>query len=197
VNWFFDMLSAALYTIFIQNFVFNGGYGSGEAIRMAAPPRNFLSFSLMITYFSVATALVCRLLDSRREIRGLNDAAHAAIFGASLIVIFMLTSLLLKLLLSPNKKFFSTLGIAALNTLVFAVPLVNRNAGYDLIESVGTALGSGAAFILALLLINAGLRRLEENKDIPPLFRGTPAMFLYVAMLSLAFTGFSGGSLFT
>jgi len=191
------MLQAALYTIFIQNLVFNGGYGASEAIRMSQKPKRFLPFSLMITYFSVATAVICRVLDERRAIRELDDAAHAAIFGGVLIAVFLATAALLKLIIKPNKKFISTLGISALNTLVFAVPLINRNAGYGYIESVGTALGSGVAFILALLLISAGLRRLEENKDIPPLFRGTPAMFLYTAMLSLAFTGFSGSSLFS
>ncbi|MCR5484133.1 MAG: hypothetical protein K6F09_00940 [Clostridiales bacterium] len=195
--WFFSMLRAALYTIFIQNLVFNGGYGSSEAIRMSAKPQRFLPFSMMIAFFSTVTALVCRTLDNFKEIKQSGSAVHAALYCAVLISIYLFVALILKLVLDPDKKFFSTLGIAALNTLVFAVPLINRNAGYSYTESIGVGVGSGIAFILALLLINVGLKRLEANNDIPPLFRGTPAMFLYVAMLSLAFNGFSGSSLFT
>ncbi len=193
---FFDMIQAALFTIFIQNLVFNGGYGASEAIRMSAKPKRFLPFSIMIAYFSTVTAVSCRALDNIKEIDALNEAMHAAVFGVVLVVIYIVTALLLKLTLAPNKKFLSTLGIAAVNTMVYAVPLINRRAGYDYIESIGTGIGSGIAFILALMLINAGLIRLERNKNIPPLFKGTPAMFLYVAMLSLAFAGFSGSPLF-
>ncbi|HZK38549.1 MAG TPA: Rnf-Nqr domain containing protein, partial [Clostridia bacterium] len=64
------------------------------------------------------------------------------------------------------------------------------------VESLGTGIGAGAAFFLAVFLIGKGMGKLCENKDIPPAFQGTPAIFIYVALLSLAFTGFSGSSLF-
>ena len=186
----------ALYVIFVQNLVFSGGYGSSEAIRMSAKPKRFLPFSVMITYFSTLTALICRLLDYIDFIDSLSLGFHTLIFGGVLTAVFLITVFLSKLFLSPNQKFYSTISIAALNTLVFAVPLINRNAGFSLLQSVGTGIGSGVSFIIALFLINVGLRRLENNKNIPPLFKGTPAVFLYVAMLSIAFAGLSGRSLF-
>ncbi|MBQ3150258.1 MAG: hypothetical protein IJB86_03325 [Clostridia bacterium] len=189
-------LETALYMIFVQNLVFSGGYGSSEAIRMSAKPKRFVPFSIMITYFSTLTAFVCRLLDNIDAVDSLGLGFHTLIFGAVLVVIFIFTVLLCKILLSPNQKFYSTISIAALNTLVFAVPLINRQAGFSLIQSVGTGIGSGLSFIIALFLINTGLRRLENNTNIPPLFKGTPAVFLYVAMLSIAFAGLSGRSLF-
>ena len=117
-------------------------------------------------------------------------------FGTVLLALYYISVLLLRVTVHPNRKFFNTLGVAALNTLVFAVPLINRQAGFTVMQCIGTGLGSGLSFILALFLVNVGLRRLENNRDIPPVFRGTPAMFLYVAMLSLAFSGLSGRALF-
>ena len=35
MTWFFDLLSTALYTVFIQNLVFNGGYAASEALMLA------------------------------------------------------------------------------------------------------------------------------------------------------------------
>ena len=39
MTWFFDLLSTALYTVFIQNLVFNGGYAASEALMLAKKPR--------------------------------------------------------------------------------------------------------------------------------------------------------------
>ena len=48
----------------------------------------------------------------------------------------------------------------------------------------------------SLLLINAGIRHIASNKNIPPFFNGTPAIVIYVAILSIALSCFSGESLF-
>lgn len=192
----FALFQTSLYMIFVQNLVFSGGYGSSEAIRMSTKPRRFVPFAVMIAFYSTVTALLCRKLDDIPAVNTLGSAPHILIFGGVLAVLYLVTVALLHILIRPGRRFFNTLGIAALNTMVFAVPLIDRQAGFTLLQSVGTGLGSGLSFILALLLINIGLRRLEKNPDIPPLFRGTPAMFLYVAMLSLAFAGLSGRALF-
>lgn len=192
----FSLLQTALYMIFVQNLVFSGGYGASEAIRMSTKPKRFVPFALMIAFYSTVTALLCRELDTLPEVNALGSFYHILIFGGVLTMLYAVTASLLYILLRPGNKFFNTLGIAALNTMVFAVPLINRQAGFTMLQSVGTGLGSGLSFVLALFLVNIGLRRLEKNPDIPPLFRGTPAMFLYVAMLSLAFAGLSGRALF-
>ena len=59
-------------------------------------------------------------------------------------------------------------------------------------KEIGSGIGSGLAFAIAVTLINLGLRRLSENEEIPEAFKGTPAIFIYVALLSLAFAGISG-----
>lgn len=192
----YTLFQTALYMIFVQNLVFSGGYGSSEAIRMSTKPKRFAVFALMISFYSTVTALLCRLLDTVPQISALGSAEHIAVFGTVLLALYYISVLLLRVTVHPNRKFFNTLGVAALNTLVFSVPLINRQAGFTVMQCIGTGLGSGLSFILALFLVNVGLRRLENNRDIPPVFRGTPAMFLYVAMLSLAFSGLSGRALF-
>ena len=196
MNSLFTLFQTALYMIFVQNMVFSGGYGSSEAIRMSAKPKRFAVFSLMITFYSTVTALICRLLDTVPQIATYGSAEHIVLFGGALLVLYYVTVILLRVTVRPTQRFFNTLGVAALNTMVFAVPLINRQAGFTVMQCIGTGLGSGLSFILALFLVNVGLRRLENNRDIPPVFRGTPAVFLYVAMLSLAFSGLSGRALF-
>ena len=95
-----------------------------------------------------------------------------------------------------SPKTIRRIGIAAFNTLVLAMPLINFHSAFTPIEAIGAGLGAGLAYVIAVLLINLGLKRLDTNKSIPKCFKGTPAIFIYTALLSLAFTGVSGTSIF-
>ena len=95
-----------------------------------------------------------------------------------------------------SPKTIRRIGIAAFNTLVLAMPLINFRSAFTPIEAIGAGLGAGLAYVIAVLLINLGLKRLDTNKSIPKCFKGTPAIFIYTALLSLAFTGISGTSIF-
>ena len=196
MTWFFDMLSTALFTVFVQNLVFNGGYAASEVLMLAKKPRRLWMFSAMIAFFSVTTSVACRSLDLIPMIKNSAPAFHFAIFSAVLAVIFLITGLILKLALGATEKFLGTLGMAAINTLVLATPLINYSAAYTWFESLGSGLGAGVAFIVAAELVCKGLHHISRNDEIPKAFRGTPAAFMYVALLSLAFAGFSGSSLF-
>ena len=196
MRFVFEMLSISLYTVFVQNLIFSGGYGASEAVRMAAKPYRLALYCLSVTYFLLVTSAFCRALDYVEFISNLNSAYHAAIFACVLIVVYLLTALFFHLVFGAEPKYLSQLGITALNTLVMSVPFINFSAGYSFTQSLGTALGAGLAFFIAVLLIGAGMRKLAHSKEIPPVFQGTPIMFIYVALLSLAFSGFSGAPLF-
>ncbi len=196
MSWFFDFLSAALYAVFIQNLVFNGGYGASEAIRMSTKYDRLLPFSFMIAGFSTITSVACRAIDHFPQINELSFAAHAAIYGCMDALAFLALAAFLRLVFHVKNKTLSTIGIAALNSMVYAIPLINRRSGASYAESIGMGIGSGLAFIFAVLLINVGIERIQSIKTVPSQFKGMPAMFIYVALLSLAFSGFSGTALF-
>ena len=139
MTWFFDLRSTALYTVFIQNLVFNGGYAASEALMLAKKPRRLWMFSTMIAFFSTVTALACRALEMIPVLSTLPSALHFAMFSGVLIVVFLITGLILKLALGATEKFLGTLGMAALNTLVLATPLLNRSAAYTLPSAPASA----------------------------------------------------------
>ncbi|MBR0113102.1 MAG: hypothetical protein IJM02_05100 [Clostridia bacterium] len=189
-----DLLITALYVVFVQNLVMCSGLGMSEAIRIAKRPGTFLKFAAMISGFSVVTSVICSLIGIYTH-SAESYAVKAMIYGGVLTAVYAVTALIVHLI-TRDKELLGNLGISALNTLVFAVPYINNNAAYSLQNSIGLGLGAGAAFVLAAALIGSGSRALEKNKHIPPAFRGTPAMFLYVALISLGFTGFTGTALF-
>lgn len=191
-----DLLITALYTVFVQNLVLSSGLGMSEAIRVSTKPGMFGKFAAMISGFSVVTSVLCSLIDKIPFMSDVTYAVRAAVYGGILAAVFIIVVVAARFIFKSSDEFLGTLGIAALNTLVLAVPYINHSAAYSFADSIGSGIGAGIAFVLAAALISTGSRLLEENKNIPEIFKGTPAMFLYVAMISLAFAGFSDTNLF-
>ncbi|MBQ2842562.1 MAG: hypothetical protein IJE72_05955 [Clostridia bacterium] len=191
-----DLLITALYTVFVQNLVLSSGLGMSEAIRASRKPGTFGRFALMISGFSVVTSVLCSLIDSIPALGSMTYAVRATIYAAVLAAVYFVAAIVLRFVFGKSEKLLGTLGIAALNTLVFAIPHINHSAAYSFAGSIGSGIGAGIAFVLAAALINKGSQKLAENEDIPEIFKGTPSMFIYVAMLSLAFAGFTDSNIF-
>ena len=77
------------------------------------------------------------------------------------------------------------------NCAILGVALFQTNKGYGFIESLVYALGAGAGFTLALVLI-AGLREQLDFADVPGIVKGTALTLLIAGILSLSFMGFAG-----
>ncbi len=196
MSWFFEMLIAALYSLLIQNLIFSSGLALSETIRLAKRPKFFLMYLFTVVYYSTFTSLVCSLLDLIPSIRALNTIWHIVVFAVALAVIHFITSVFAIVVLKANRKFLNSMGMCAVNSLILAVPIINSRSANSVPASIGSGIGAGLAFMLAVVFINSGMRRIAQNKDIPRAFRGMPAVFIYVALLSLAFTCFSGEASF-
>lgn len=195
--------AAFVYVVFTQNLVLTGGYGVSEAIRSAARPRQLLLFSITIVYFSTLTSLICRLIILIPALRTASGTVNLVIYAVVLTIIYMITVTVLKVMLGnaswkqeEEDKLFRQTSVAAFNTIVFAVPFINQKVAYTVTESIAQGIGAGIAFVVATVVIHMGMKKIESNKAIPDSFKGTPALFMYIAILSLAFSGLTGKSLF-
>jgi len=77
------------------------------------------------------------------------------------------------------------------NCAILGLALFQTNKGYDFLQCIVFALGAGAGFTLALILM-AGLREKLELAAIPDVVRGTALALLLAGILSIAFMGFAG-----
>ena len=97
------------------------------------------------------------------------------------------------------KKFspalFRALGIflplITTNCAILGLAIFSTNRGYGLLQGLVFALGAGAGFTLALVLM-ASLREETELAEVPALMRGTAINLIIAGVLSLAFMGFAG-----
>ncbi len=191
----YAFLNASVFALLLQNLVFGGGFGMSEAIRIATKPREFFPIALLVAYFTSATAAVCSALDFISEINALSTSLHLGVYCLVLALIYLVSTAVIKLFMH-DKENVHRVGMAAVNTLVLAVPIINRRAAFSAAESIGLGIGAGIAFIIAVLLISEGEDRLKQNETISNSFRGKPILFIYIAMISLGFAGLSGQTLF-
>ena len=77
------------------------------------------------------------------------------------------------------------------NCAILALALFQTSKGYGVLQCLVYALGAGAGFTLALVLM-AGIREKLELAELPDLATGTAITLFVAGILSLAFMGFAG-----
>jgi len=114
----------------------------------------------------------------------------------SYIVVIASTVQLVEMIVKKvSPALFRALGIflplITTNCAILGLALFQTNKGYGFGESFVYALGAGAGFTLALILI-AGLREQLNFADVPNVVKGTALTLLIAGILSLSFMGFAG-----
>ncbi len=77
------------------------------------------------------------------------------------------------------------------NCAILGLALFQTNKGYGFVQSIVYALGAGAGFSLALILL-AGIRERLDLASLPDVVRGTALTLTVAGLLSVAFMGFAG-----
>ena len=193
---FTDMLSVALFVFLAENTVFSGALGLGESIRMAKKPRYLVMYSFWTGFFSLSVSSVCYIISRYTQVLTTKREFNVLIFTVVLTAVYLISAFFCRFILHADKKYMNSLGMCAFNGLVIALPVLITEQSLSPASVIGLALGSVAAFILSVLLINSALRHINRNRYIPAFFRGTPALFIYTSLIALSLSCISGGSLF-
>jgi electron transport complex protein RnfA len=69
--------------------------------------------------------------------------------------------------------------------------LFQTNRQYDFVQSFSFAIGAGAGFTLALVLMS-GIRERLELADVSSVVKGAALTLMIAGILSMAFMGFAG-----
>lgn len=191
-----SMLTVSLYAMLFQNLIFGPAFGISESIRMAKKPKHLVMYGGFFMLFSILTASICHFLYKTQWAQAMEYRFTFIMDVCILAVVYIVCAIVCRYLLRADKKFMNSLGMCAFNTLILAIPTINSKSGHSFFESVGLAAGACFAFLLSMLLIGVGMKFVHDNKNIPEVFSGTPALFIYVSLIALALSCISSGTLF-
>lgn len=114
----------------------------------------------------------------------------------SYIVVIASTVQLVEMIIKKfSPALFRALGIflplITTNCAILGLALFQTNRQYDLLQSLAFAVGAGAGFTLALVIM-AGIREELQLSDVPEVIKGAALTLIVAGVLSLAFMGFAG-----
>ncbi len=186
----------SLFTIFmnaavVSNFVLAMFLGICPFLGVSNKVDTSLNMGMATTFVMVvssAAAYAINLILSDLGIEFLRLICYIAVIASSVQLVEMVV-----------KKFspalFQALGIflplITTNCAILGLTLFQTSREYDFIQSLVFALGAGAGFTLALLLM-AGIREKLELAKTPDIAQGAAMTLMIGGVLSLAFMGFAG-----
>ncbi|MBE5996793.1 MAG: electron transport complex subunit RsxA [Lachnospiraceae bacterium] len=145
----------------------------------------------VIFVITIASAVASLLYDY--VLKPLNlDYMKTIVF---ILIIAALVQIVEMFLKKTSPGLYKALGIylplITTNCAVLGVALTNVQDGYNFIESVLSGFGTAVGYTIAIVLL-AGIRSRINEEDLPRPLRGAPIVLIAAALMSIAFTGFSG-----
>jgi electron transport complex protein RnfA len=108
------------------------------------------------------------------------------------VLVVPLIKYLSRAIASLGNSSLSKVGAAAdemvTSCLVFGIALIASRGDYNMVEAIVASLGACLGYWLALVILDSIRERLELS-DLPPSFRGAPAMLVSAGLMAMAFLG--------
>ena len=177
--------------VFVNNVVLSQFMGICPFLGVSKQMKSSVGMGAAVIFVMIcATAItypVYRLLE-HFGIEYLKTVAFILVIA----MFVQLVEIVMKKMMPPLYKALGVyLPLITTNCAVLGVTIGNIDNGYNFLQSLTNALGTGLAFTLALLLFS-GVRARIENCDFPETFKGVPATLIASSIVSLSFMGFSG-----
>ena len=192
---FFDLLLYTLTFLLLHNLVLVRGVGASLSVSVTRSYRYVLVFgacvTLSSTFLSMPAWCAARLL---ALIPG-AAAFEPLFFGILICGLYIGVHYGLRWRIPEMyARYSNDVALAVLNCVVvtaLALPFHER-MGFG--ESVLFGFETGLSFLMGLLIVLEGQRRLATAK-VPRAFRGLPVMLLYIGLIAMALYGFLGHQL--
>ncbi|MCI8443173.1 MAG: hypothetical protein HFG27_11675 [Provencibacterium sp.] len=184
----------ALTAILMENAIFTRILGSGQ-IAFFGSLKNILLHSCLLTLFTTLCSFISFFINRLLYDYTVSTTERAFCYLIGIALLYLLFYLgcdqLLPIRLRAVKQ---TLSVSAFNCAVLGSMILAANLQNSLSSTLGYGIGTGIGYMLALLLIYFGRRRLELIA-LPRAFKGLPILLLYIGLISLAVYGMIGHQL--
>lgn len=180
-----------LYT-FVNNYVLAQFLGICPLIGVSTKVETAIGMGAAVTFVITIASIVTYFL----QLYLLNTLGlqylQTIVFILVIATLVQFVEMVLKKM-SPN--LYSALGVflplITTNCVVLGVAIANITEGFNLIETVASAIGSSIGFVIAIVLL-AAIREKLELADVPESFKGIPIALVAIGLMAMAFFGFAG-----
>ncbi len=183
----FVFINAAL----INNFVLSAFLGICPFIGVSRKLETASRMGMAVTFVMLVSS-VCAYGVHKALVA--IDAQYLQIISY-IVIIASAVQLVEMFIRKFSPALFRALGIflplITTNCAILGLALFQTSKEYDFLQSLVYALGAGAGFMLAIVIM-AGLREELELSDVPGIVRGTGIVLMLAGLLSLCFMGFAG-----
>ncbi len=192
-----EFFGYSLIAIGAQNAIFTRALGLSSGIRMLNDPRkNTLYFCGALTVFQLMTSIIVYYvmpLISAAGFAHLRRFVLPTVIVMACTVSYVIVIVLLSLIVSKKrfKELLQSVTSASITGTIVGTVLLTNYQGLTLLQSVGFGLGSSVGYLLAMLLITEGDRKIAHDK-VPESLRGLPITLVYISVLALAIYGLTG-----
>ena len=197
MNNLVSFFAYSVLAIGAQNVIFSRGLGLSTGLRMINDPRkDTLYFCGALTFFQIVDSVLVYfvtpfiykspLADYARFITPVVIVLCCAI--SYILVVFGMGMFLKK---STFKKIIHSLTSASINSAIVGTIILTLSRGMNLLETIGFGFGSSIGYLLAMLLISEGERKIRHDL-VPENFKGLPVTIIYISVLALAIYGLTG-----
>ena len=194
---FTEIVSLSLAAILVENFIFVKFLGICPFIGVSKKTDTAVGMGFAVifvmTVASAATFLVNEYVLVKFDLMYMQTVAFILIIAG---LVQFLELFLMKMIPSLYQALGIYLPLITTNCAVLGVALLNVNNELSFIGSLLNGFMSGVGFTLAIVLFASVRERLAVTSECPKPFEGFPMALVTASLLSIAFMGFQGLSIF-
>lgn len=176
----------------VENALFFRVLGLNKYVLFLKSPKTGILyggvFTSVLTISSLLVSLVNYLLQGSARTGFLRAPAYFLSTALVYIAAYMLTKRFSPQIFAAIKDI---LPLSTFNTALFGVFYVSAMNAFNIFQTTGYALGAGAGYTAAILILYYARKRLAMSQ-VPRSFRGLPILLVYIGLLSLALCGMIG-----
>ncbi len=178
--------------IFVNNVVFAQFLGICPFLGVSSKVDTSLGMGAAVTFVMALSSIVAWLIQEYILVPFGIEYMQTIVFILVIAALVQMVEIILK---KVSPSLYQALGIflplITTNCAVLGVAILMIQKEFDLLQSFVYAIATAVGFAIALVLF-AGIRERLELDGVPAAMKGVPVALIVVAILAMAFMGFSG-----
>lgn len=191
ITYFIMALTAAA----MENAVFTRALGLNRFTLLLKSRRQGILYGVVMTFMLVMASFPVSLVNYSLLDAAFSRAIRTPLYLLSVLAVYLLTYFISKRFFPQLfKAILPALPVSTFNTALFGALYISALQRFTFFQTTGYALGTGAGYTVALLVVYYARKRLAIS-PVPKAFQGLPILLVYIGLLSLAIYGLTGHGL--